>query len=178
MGDLSHEDVLDVVDTVCVAFPSSQGYVVRQPAIGSLKVATIACDSWCSMITAVEAPDAGIGTFIHIAGGGAWGARADSPLYEHLVTRCLDFDWGGPFARVVHGATVYGTRVVVPSSILTSENLMSAYGFLGGMVKVLGEVARTVATELVPRYGGELFGDGGPDDDLRLLIAIFGTTES
>lgn len=47
-------------------------------------------------------------------------------------------------------------------------------GFLMGMVDLLGEIASSIASELVPHYGGDLLDGSGPNDENEFFIALVG----
>ena len=124
-------------------------------------------------VRACEMPDGSSRMWLEIAGGGAHSTFPDGRLFQHLLTRGLDFDWGGPFARIVgDGTMTYGSRLTLPSDILSTANKAS-FSFVMGMIDVMGQMSRVLAQELVPHFGGQMFG-GSEKDDVRLLAALVG----
>lgn len=99
-------------------------------------------------------------TLIDVHAGGAYAAQRHGDLFEALSTATWRFDFGGPWARVTpDGSVAYGWRTRLPSEIVCEANLSEAFGFILGMVDAFGHAATTLASELIPRHGGQLCRD-------------------
>ncbi len=61
---------------------------------------------------------------------------------------------------------------MLPAEALTMDG--NGAGFLMGMVDLLGEIASSIASELVPHYGGDLLDGSGPNDENEFFIALVG----
>ncbi len=106
-----------------------------------------------------------------IAGGGGVGARPEPALFTHLFRRSQTFHWGGPFAAEHPDGTVtYGSRIALPSALMSLDNRREAGSFIVAMLDEMGTSARRLATEGIPLAGGAPL-DGSDRQHATLLLA-------
>jgi hypothetical protein len=169
---VSNQELLDILRAMGSKFDSEGDYKVNILFDGSgpFFAQTYASSSVFVCLRAFTMPGDSQRTLLEIAGGGAHSAPADGRLFQHLLTRGLDFDWGAPFARILEDGTVtYGSRLTLPSDILSTAN--NSFAFVMDMIDVMGKASRTLAQELVPRFGGQSF-CGVEKDDIRIVAAL------
>lgn len=119
---------------------------------------TFANDRVFTLLQATVADQGPSRTFFLVHSGGAYGATPDAGLFQALTTQPWRFEYGGPWATVTQdGLVSFGWRLLFPSDILCEENVPEVIGFLLGMIDNIGSVARMLAEELTPRYGGRIF---------------------
>lgn len=125
-----------------------------------------------AMVRMSKADASNIGTFVQIAGGGAVGVPADATFCQGILERHAAIDWGGPFVRSwPNGLMTFATQMVTPGILYSDPD---SFGFLLGMVDLFGEAARSIALELVPRFGGELLDGTGSNHEADLFAALVG----
>ena len=66
----------------------------------------------------------------------------------------------------------YGSQMTVPGEALSTE--ANGGGFLMGMIDLLGEMANSIARDLVPHYGGSLLDGTDANDENDLFTALVG----
>lgn len=169
---VSNQELLDILRVMGSKLDSEGDYKVSIlfDESSPFFAQTYANSSVFVCLRAFNAPGDNQRMLLEIAGGGAHSTPADGRLFQHLLTRGLDFDWGGPFARILGDGTVtYGSRLTLPSDIISTANNSSA--FVTEMIDVMGKESRTLAQELVPRFGGQSF-CGVEKDDIRIVAAL------
>ena len=177
VAHLTNQQLDEFVDQLVRVF-IDDGSSVRDDRFGRIRTVTVASRNGFGLVKTLPWDSSPPRSWIEVAGGGAWGCRPDPPLFRHLATRALDFDWGGPFARVEgDGLVTFGTRLVVPSSIIAMENLNDMFPFITGMVDALASSARTLAEAVVPHAGGTVFHGRDVQDDSRLFQALVGPSQ-
>jgi hypothetical protein len=62
--------------------------------------------------------------------------------------------------------------MVIPSDLVSRDNLSNAFGFIAHMIDALGEIARMLAAELVPAYGGTHLDGSTTQHDIDPQIAL------
>jgi hypothetical protein len=136
-----------------------------------LMVTTFCKPTGYTMVKLTKASTPDIGTFIQVAGGGAKSVPASGELCQAIFERHRKFDWGGPFVRAWPiGTMTYGSQMVVPAEALAMDG--KGLGFLGAMIDLLGQMAHSIAIELVPHFGGVLLDGSGTDDENDLFTAL------
>ena len=139
-----------------------------------LRITTFRKPAGYTMVKLNKAPQPDIGTFIQIAGGGAVNAPINSDLCRAIFNRHINMDWGGPFVRSwPNGTMTYGSQMVLPGEALAMD--ANGVGFLAAMIGLLGEMAYSIAVELVPRFGGNLLDGSGANDENEFFVALVGT---
>lgn len=126
-----------------------------------------------SLLKLSRADTPNIDAFLQLAGGGAIDVPADANLCQAIFERHVNIDWGGPFVRSwPNGTMAYGTQMVLPAALLHRDP--NAWSFVFGMVDLFGEIARSIAVELVPRFGGEMLDGTGDNHDAEFFGALLG----
>jgi hypothetical protein len=169
---VSNQELLDVLRIMGNKLDSEGDYKVNIffDESGPFFAQTYANSSAFVCLRAFKMPGDNQRTLLEIAGGGAHSAPTDGRLFQHLLMRGLDFYWGGPFARVLGDGTVtYGSRLTLPSDLLSTAN--DSFMFVTDMIEVMGKASRSLAQELVPRFGGQSF-CGVEKDDIRIVAAL------
>jgi hypothetical protein len=138
-----------------------------------LRVKTFLKPAGYTMVKLSKVEQSNIGTFVQIAGGGAVNVPGSSDLCRSIFARHIDLDWGGPFVRAwPDGTMTYGCQVTVPGAALASDG--NGGGYLMGMIDLMGEVAKSIARDLVPHFGGALLDGTGANDENDLFTALVG----
>lgn len=179
MGLLSYDELVGLLGATADQFHEAEEYVVKTlidlpGGVSGPRTfhRTFASPSAFILLRATPGDDGR--TLIQIAGGGARGALSDVRLFQHLLSRYMDFDWGGPFALTMADGTVtYGSRITISSDLISSDNKANAYNYIAGLIDMLGQTARILANELVPHFGGTMF-QGDPKDGATLCAALLG----
>lgn len=178
MPQMSYDEIVTGLDHMSRYLGEQGGYRVREmfdSPDAPLKVVSYTAPRAFVLLRVSPPSPSNPRTSIEIAGGGAMDARPEPALFHHLVTRHMDFDWGGPFAREWPGGRVtYGSRTVVVSELMTSDNLGAVFGHIGGMINMVGLNARMIATEILARSGGVLLDGASPEHDVELFRALTG----
>lgn len=184
VSTMTYDEITECIDIMSGELKQSGDCLVRDlfgNDDGSLKVVTYTFDTGFALLVTrrpeAEAPPGSQDqrTVLEIFGGGAMGARPEPILFQHLLTRHMDFEWGGPFVRHFPSGTVtYGSRAVTTSDLLTQDNLRGVFSYLDGMVNMMGQIARHIALELIESTGGELLDGADPQHDIELLTAVLG----
>jgi hypothetical protein len=172
---IGHKELCGVVDELAELGQQRGQYSLSRFNFGEdLRVFAFRRPAGFSMVKLSRSSKDNVGTFIQIAGGGALGVPANADLCRSIFERHINIDWGGPFVRSYpDGSLTYGTQVVLPSILFDLGNSAS-FGFLLGMVELFGEVARSIAVELVPRYGGDLLDGSNSQHENDLFGALAG----
>ena len=112
-------------------------------------------------------------SLIDVHAGAAYGANRDGRLFEKLATATWRSDYGGPWARVnPNGTVAYGWRSRLPSELICDENRNDGFAFVLGMIDAFGAVGNTLASELIPEYGGRECREADPNAWPALLSGI------
>jgi hypothetical protein len=169
MPSLPYKEVIRLLEETSEKFQQGGTYLVNRHLAAPYVMSFTASDGF----VLVKVTDLGAegSSRIMIIGGGAKGSRPEAKLFQHLLSRTLDFDWGGPFARQYPDGVTFGHRVTIPSEVITMENIRNSIDYIYGMIDVVGRIGRITAEELVPEFGGEIFDGSNPWDDSKSLLA-------
>jgi hypothetical protein len=168
---LPYSEIVKMMEETSEAYNRRGEYAVRE-VLSAPKVLSFTTPETFVLVKVSEISAANSESYVEIVGGGADGARPEPKLFRHLVTRTLAFDWGGPFANHFPSGTVtFGHRMLTPSDLIVSENIRNCIGYIYGMIDVIGQTARVIASEIIPEVGGRLL-DGSGRDDTILLTAL------
>lgn len=172
MPSLPYSEIVRMMEETSAQYARAGEYVVRN-VLSAPKVISFTTPRSFTLVKITGGSDEPK-CFIEIAGGGARDARPEPKLFYHLVTRSMKFDWGGPFAMHYpkEGSVTYGQRLVLPNDVITSENLGSSFGYIYGMIDMIGQIARVIASEIVGETGGRLLEGVDGEDDMALVTAL------
>jgi len=171
MPPLPYSEIAKLLDETSEEFQRRGEYIV-QTVLSVPKAMTFTNPSGFVLVQLTEI-DKQSRSCIQVTGGGAENSRAELKLFHHLLTRAIDFDWGGPFARHwPNGTVTFGQRLIIPSDVITSENLRKCVVYIYGMIDAVGEIARLIANEIIPEAGGRLLDGSSAKDGISLFSAI------
>lgn len=172
MPSLPYTEIVRMMEETSAAYARAGEYVVRD-VLPAPRVISFTNPRIFALVKITEDKGASK-TYIEIAGGGGHNARPEPRLFYHLVTRGMDFDWGGPFAKHYsdEGSVTYGQRLLVPNDVIVSENIPNSIGYIYGMIDMVGGAARIIASEIVGETGGRLLEGADREDDIALMTAM------
>jgi hypothetical protein len=180
MAGISYNRIREALDSIAGS-GQRYGYSVQRVIDAEdTWLSTWSNDQVCVMVQAALAqPELDGRTLIDVHAGGAYAAAPAQGLFQGLCTATWRFDYGGPWARNMPGATVaYGWRSRLPSELFGESNHDDAFGFVLGMIDAFGMAAGTLAGELIPLYGGHPIRAGDPEAFRALLAGLLPPPEN
>jgi len=181
MAFLPYTELVKLVDAIADSFQSDGTFVATNMwrPDAPMKVVAFTSPDAFAMIELTSPDDPTDWVSIRIAGGGGLGARPEPALFQHLLLRSRSFDWGGPFATYHRDGTVtYGSHMTMSSSLVSQADPRDALAYIMDMIEVMGQSARVLATEALPRFGGALLNGSDPSHDSVLFGALLGPLPS
>jgi hypothetical protein len=177
MAFLPYDELVNLIDAIANSLQSRGEFVVSDVFGGDhpMKALTFTNPDAFALLRCRRPGQPNGWTRIQIAGGGGVGARPEPSLFQHLLLRGNEFDWGGPFAAdQPNGTITYGSQLVIPSTLVNQSDPREAASFIIDMIGVMGRAARTVATEALPHVGGSLLNGSDPKHGTLLFAALLG----
>jgi hypothetical protein len=172
MSPLPYSEIVRLLDETSEEFQRRGDYTVRTIFSGP-RAMTFTNPAGFVLVQVTEVDKQQSRSWIQITGGGAENLRTTPELFRRLLTRAVDFDWGSPFTRQLqNGMTTFGYRLIIPSDVITAENLGKCVGYIYGMIDTLGTTARKIALEILPEAGGRLLDGSSSSDGHSLFAAI------
>lgn len=167
---LDFDGTVDFVRQIYSVF-GQNGYSTQEEIGNGLVIEILRSDA-CYVHVRIADTGGSPSAAVQILGGGAFACTHNIETLTWIFSKCVEFDWGAPFAGSAAGGMAFGLKSSIPSDILSWDE--RSIGFLMRIIEAIGQSARAIGSQFIEVFGGTLFGGDSALDHNVLLISSLG----